>query len=716
MSRPRLTESRRVLSLENLPENELDARLDALTVRKATAGDTRLDDAMHNIQVYQVELEMQNRALQEAQIQLEVSCNRYSDLFEFAPVGYCIIDANGKFLKVNRTAALMLCHTRKLDHSVTLGECVASSDRALMARHFNSCLRARRELSVELRTTGYLGRMFDVHLAAAPEIDEHGGLIGFKVALIDISKRKATEARLQLMSQASEALASSLNYVDSVSGMLMHLKLCFAQTCFIDLILDSREPLRLHPATLGSEEEAAYASESESLFPQREKNTPQAQVLVSGLPMRTAGLPQEDEKIALELRQGNRSMLVVPLVAHGKTLGTMTCIASAGQIYESDDLAASSGLAHRVAMAVHSGVLHEQVQEAVRARQMILATVSHDVKNVLTSVKMRSELLLNSADPYTSEQGAAIDRSAVRMDKMLDDLMDIASIERGQLSMRPGTQNVDTLVTEALESHRSEALVRNIRLEADNSALSMFCDAERFLQVLSNLLSNAIKFSPDGGLVSVKACEEGDFVRIGVADRGIGIAPELVTRVFDQYWQAPGTRSKGRGLGLAICQGIAAASNGRIWAASTLGKGSTFYFTVPLATRHKTSAAITPNRHTILVVEDDEDLRLATCEILRNAGYRVQSACNGKEGLQLSKAAHAPALVLLDLEMPVVSGWEFLRVRQGDPTLKKIKVVVMSALSAARELVAQRGAIFLNKPLRAQNLLDRISLELQQEA
>ncbi len=717
MVHPDLNKPRHANTLDSSPKNELGERLNTLHVGGPEPHEVRPDDTTHNLQVYQIELEMQNRALRDAQFQLEVAFRRYSDLFEDAPVGYCIIDKDAKFLKVNRTAEQMLRSARALDHNVTLGECAAPQDRTVIARHLKACLRARRELAVEVRSIGHLKRMFHVHLASVPEFDGDGELIGFKVALIDISQRKAAEARLQLMSRASETLASSLNYVNSVSAMLAHLQTHFAQACFVDLHVDERDALRLYPATLGSNEASAYAAEAEALFPQHQKHTPQAQVFASGLPMRTAGLPQEGEQIAPEIADGGRSVLVVPLVAHGKTLGTMTCIANAGQTYESADLNASSDLGHRVAMAVHSGVLHEQVQQAVQARQMILATVSHDVKNVLTSVRMRGELLLDSVDPYASKQGMAIDRLVIRMDKMLDDLMDIASIERGQLSMRPGTQEAGALVTEAIESCRQEALTRNICLQADVPSLWIFCDAERFLQVLSNLLSNAIKFSPNGGRVSVSVSEDGGLARIAVADRGPGIAPELIARVFDQYWQAPESRVKGRGLGLAISQGIVEAGGGQIWVESQLGSGSTFYFTAPIARRGRGPNAATASHQDILVAEDDDDLRLAACEILREEGYQVQSAYNGQEALRLSRLASPPiALVLLDLEMPVLSGWDFLRARQNDPALQQTKVVVMSALSAAKEPVARFGASFLNKPLRAQHLVERVKIELQHEA
>ena len=629
--------------------------------------------------------------------------------FDRTPLARCTVSANGSILKINRAAERLLFGDKQAKQQASLMTCFVLQDQAVVTQYLRAESWGERELWIEACCIEPVGGARHVQIISLPDRSEDGHIASRSVILLDITERKVAEARLQLINKASEALASSQNYAVGISAMLMLLRHEFAYLCFVDLHLPERDVTRLYPAMMGSEQESIYAAMAEAFAPQGRRDTLQAQVWVSHQPVRSSAM-QEANKGG----HARRAILVVPLSAHGKTLGTLTCVANRGQVYTANDLDTALDLGHRVALAVRSGVLYESAQEAVHARQMILATVSHDAKNVLTSIKMRGEILLDSQDPLACEQGRAIDRLAMRMDKMLDDLMDIASIERGQLSMRPDKHCVAALIAEAIEAQQAQALDKNIRVEAPASSLRAFCDAERFLQVLSNLLSNAIKFSPSEGLVTVSIQAHDDVVQVGVTDQGPGIAREQLERVFDQYWQAPQGRTGGRGLGLAISQGIVRAGGGQIWVDSHLGQGSTFYFTCPLAAGDKKEASQQAQRDTILVVEDNDDLRLAACEILRKEGFRVLDASDGREGLRLSVAEPRPSLVLLDLEMPIFTGWDFLRRRDDDPSLRDLKVVVMSGMLAAKNAVAQRGAKFLPKPLRAQQLIDEIKVELQQ--
>jgi signal transduction histidine kinase len=175
-------------------------------------------------------------------------------------------------------------------------------------------------------------------------------------------------------------------------------------------------------------------------------------------------------------------------------------------------------------------------------------------------------------------------RAARRMAHMISDLVDAASLETGTLSLDRHDSELRRVITDTLDLLQPLAEARHLRLsyELNEGGERAYCDRERIVQVLSNLVGNAIKFTPPEGTIRVVADGWGPMVRIAVSDDGPGIAPDQIPRIFDRYWhQAQRESSQGAGLGLYIAKGIVENHGGRIWVDSTLGRGSTFYFTLP---------------------------------------------------------------------------------------------------------------------------------------
>lgn len=227
------------------------------------------------------------------------------------------------------------------------------------------------------------------------------------------------------------------------------------------------------------------------------------------------------------------------------------------------------------------------LERAVRMREEILGVVSHDLRTPLSIVSMSAELmhrrLTGEALAPVELQLEAITRAAVRMERMIGDLLDMASIRAGRLAVSPQPQPMGSLLVEALAGHEALAAERHIALACEPIAheVQVSCDRERVLQVLSNLLSNAVKFCPAGSAVRVHARPADDHVRVGVADAGPGIAPEDQRRLFEPYWSGKSHQQGGVGLGLFISKGIVEAHGGRIWVESAAGAGASFYFTLP---------------------------------------------------------------------------------------------------------------------------------------
>ncbi len=225
--------------------------------------------------------------------------------------------------------------------------------------------------------------------------------------------------------------------------------------------------------------------------------------------------------------------------------------------------------------------IHEQ-RMAIRRRDDLLATVSHDLRNSLGTISLAADLLQD--ETATNRNASSIQRAAGRMEQLLGDLLDISTIESGHLSIVLESCDVGTLLTEAGQMLSERAIAKGVSLTTVHApaGASVRCDKNRILQVFANLLGNAIKFTPAGGTISITARADTRQVTFSVKDTGQGIKPEQIDYVFDRFWKSKDTSKAGTGLGLAICDGIVQQHGGAIWVESTLDVGTTFHFTIPL--------------------------------------------------------------------------------------------------------------------------------------
>ncbi len=227
-----------------------------------------------------------------------------------------------------------------------------------------------------------------------------------------------------------------------------------------------------------------------------------------------------------------------------------------------------------------------RLRKALRARDEVVSVVSHDLRNPVGTIYIAADLLLAVPLPEEkrSEHLTVIKRQAKQMEILIKDLLDVSRIEAGTLPVRPEKDDVGLLLADVVEQigplSRSRRLNFVQRVEAGLPPVS--ADRTRVLQVLWNLLGNAAKFTPDGGDVTVGAAQDGEMVRVFVRDSGPGIDPDDQPHVFDRFWQVRRSDREGVGLGLAIVKGIVEAHGGEVGVESTLGHGSTFWFTLPL--------------------------------------------------------------------------------------------------------------------------------------
>src|SRR5947207_2744263 len=217
--------------------------------------------------------------------------------------------------------------------------------------------------------------------------------------------------------------------------------------------------------------------------------------------------------------------------------------------------------------------------------EAVPAVDTHDLRNPVQSVLGAAGLVevIPSSEAH-DRHVQTIQRAARRMERLISDLLDVASIESGTLSMRKAPVDLTALVSEVLELLESQARERKIEIhrEIERDVPVVMGDHDRLLQVLSNLLGNAIKFTPEGGNVRLRLTRSGDEVVVSVVDTGIGISPDDLPHVFERFWRARDAKAKGVGLGLSIASGIVEAHGGRIWAESQLGVGTTMTFALPV--------------------------------------------------------------------------------------------------------------------------------------
>jgi two-component system, sensor histidine kinase and response regulator len=229
--------------------------------------------------------------------------------------------------------------------------------------------------------------------------------------------------------------------------------------------------------------------------------------------------------------------------------------------------------------------LKRRAEAATRARDEVLAAVSHDLRNPLGTIHTSAALLLEIElpDDARRRQLEIIRRTTERMNRLIQDLLDVARLESGFFAIEPGVERVGSLFAEIAEQFGPLAEEKQVRFEqriADPEQCVRI-DRGRIVQVASNLIGNALKFTPQGGRIMITAVATDDGVRCSVADSGPGIAREDLPRIFERFWQGGGAAA-GAGLGLAIAKGIVEAHGGRIWAESS-DTGATFHFTLPPA-------------------------------------------------------------------------------------------------------------------------------------
>jgi len=372
--------------------------------------------------------------------------------------------------------------------------------------------------------------------------------------------------------------------------------------------------------------------------------------------------------------------------------------------------------------------LRQAADEANRLKDEFLATMSHELRNPLNVILGYSELLLRTeeikASPHLLRLSEALRRNAVAQSYLIRDLLELSRLRSGKLTLNSETVSLMTAINNAVETVRADAEAKDIAVDIGAPAEPLFVNGDllRLEQIVWNLLTNAVKFTPDGGKVTVRLERENNQALLIVEDTGQGIEASFLPNVFEMFRQGDARASRehtGMGIGLALVQQLVKLHGGSVVAYSAgLGRGTRFTVSLPEKTEKTKRIALAPapagetlDQLTVLAVDDDEDTTALLRYLLEMNGAKVTTANSGSEALGLAREAHFD-VVLSDISMPSMDGFEFVRRLRALPGKEDIRVVALTGFGRKEDVEQAENEGFvahLTKPFDVETLLQFLS-------
>ncbi|WP_293147587.1 MULTISPECIES: response regulator [unclassified Microcoleus] len=508
----------------------------------------------------------------------------------------------------------------------------------------------------------------------------------------------------------------------------------------------------------------AHPSMPQSLVPIR-GNPVLLQVMLSKEPVAIEDLNERPDLNVTELqvRSPARALLVVPLISEGKIIGSISLRQNCStRRWNLSDIDLAQIVATQAALAVQQSRLYqttrqqaERLLEADRLKTEFFQNISHEFRTPLTLTIGPLESACGRKEDLPYEQAVIALRNSRRLLRLVNQLLDLQRLDAGR--MQPSFRPCDLVgfCYSTAESFRAYCDKKGLHLITQlQDCPLLYLDIERFDKVIYNLLSNAVKFTPEGGTITLTVEPAGAHCLLQVKDTGIGIRTEQIPYLFERFHQAEGSASRsyeGSGLGLALVKELVELHGGQISVDSVYGEGTTFSIWLHFGSTHlppervleipaefhASKAAVeladveadlsedeAENHNfealepinsetvagTVLVVDDNPDLRFYVSEILRESGFAVLLARNGQEGFAVAKNRR-PDLILTDLMMPVISGLDLIRMIRQDEELRGTPAILLTAKADADTRIegVERGAdAYLSKPFNDRELLAEV--------
>ena len=408
-------------------------------------------------------------------------------------------------------------------------------------------------------------------------------------------------------------------------------------------------------------------------------------------------------------------------------------------VYYANILASQAGLEAEVrrhlATAAELRRATAEAERAGRAKSEFLARMSHELRTPLNAVIGYSQMLLEAAHDGNNQMAADLEKihtAGQHLLNLITEVLDLSKIDAGRMELFYEPVDIGTLLTECIESQRAlvESHNNTLTVEFNDKFGVISCDAKKLKQAVTNIIENAAKFTHGGRIVVAAMRTSHDAEErlvVSVRDSGLGIGGADMPKLFDVFTEATDstpTKYGSAGLGLALSRKLTELMGGSISVESELGVGSCFTLTLPVPPQHVECNPVSPLGPTlapgdhlplgsVLIIDDDPESLELTERMLRKEGWETLVARNASEALDLARSA-LPSLILLDVLMPDMDGWELLRALKGDPSVAACPVVMLSVVDNLERGVALGAADHLTKPLdreRLMSVLNRLAAE-----
>ncbi|MBV8312401.1 MAG: PAS domain S-box protein [Planctomycetaceae bacterium] len=564
---------------------------------------------------------------------------------------------------------------------------------------------------VDVRMAG--GVMMTIDFMLVPLRDEAGQIQFLISSAVDISERNQAEKalrkqneRLRLLWETAGILFSTNNSDAMIQGLFEkisdHLRI---DTCLQYMVNEQADALCLQFCTGVPAD--ALPSLSRLDF---------GQAICGGVaqsrhPFMATFIQQtEDARVRLVKAFGIRTYACNPLVANGQVLGTLSFGSRSRDRFDDDELEFMETITNYVTVAYERMRLLSQLHERDRRKNEFMAMLAHELRNPLAPIRNAVQYLSlkGLSDPDVNWAREMIDRQVTNLVHLIDDLLEISRITRGKIQLHKELISLSSVLSHAVEAVQPAISEKRhvLSLDLSSDALPVFGDPTRLEQIFVNLLANAAKYTDDGGFIDVIARRDGDRAVVRVRDNGIGIPPEMLGRIFEPFAQVDQSldRSKGGlGIGLTLVKSLAEMHGGSVLATSAgSGLGSEFTLWLPLSREVAEPArndheplpsAVAKQLTRILVVEDNPDAATGIGKLLSTCGFEVKIAHDGKAGISLARSFR-PEVVLLDIGLPGMSGYEVVRAFRELPELHGLRLIAVSGYGQEADRIRSREAGF----------------------
>jgi len=662
-----------------------------------------------------------------AEEQVRQSWQELEDFFQNSPVGLHWVGPDGIVLRVNEAELALLGYSREeyVGHHISEFHESPGTIHDILDR-----LSRRETLSnYEARLRCKDGSIKDVLISSNVLIME-GQFVHSRCFTRDITERKRAENWLRFLADAGNSLGRLVDYESTLQSVARLSVPFFADFCVVDLIVGDNAIRRVAAAHIEPEKETLLRNLFKQWPLDRNSRSIIARVLRSGHAEMANDAPdsvlqdlaRDEAHLAIIRSLQPRCLMVVPLVQRNRVHGTITFVHSVSKRrFQPQDLELAHELAGRVTTALESARLYDELREADRRKDEFLAMLAHELRNPLAAIQYANQL---SSIPNIERQGidcsAMISQQLQQLKRLIDDLLDVSRITQNKIELKREVIDVRAVLDRArgVIQPLIEQRKHRLTLESPSSELLVYADGARLEQMIVNLLANAAKYTEEGGHIRLLACREDGKVLIKVRDTGIGLSPEMLSKVFSLFVQVDGSLARsqgGLGIGLTLVKRLAELHGGGIEAASLgLGKGSEFTLWLPVAAQDlpavgasaaRTSEATKALR--VLVVEDNVDAANCIALLLKNEGHQVTVCYEGDSAIDTA-THYRPDVVLLDLGLPGKDGYQVATGIRREELLAGVRLIAMSGYGQAVDRRRSSEAGFdhhLVKPIDLATLL-----------